>query len=217
MTIPRARIVRSPPGARTRVEPLLTLGPGALQWRRIAREELQSRLAAEHVVQEAQSKADAIALHARDLAMSAAAQVARDAQEDAEAKVAARWLALKLAESARLEGDMDRVIDLGVVLAERLLGAALGLDPERVVDLARAVIAEASGARRVVIEAHPLDAGVLRATLGAAGLGARSVEVREHEELARGDLRLKTDIGTIDAKLTPRLERLAAALRDAFP
>jgi flagellar biosynthesis/type III secretory pathway protein FliH len=40
--------------------------------------------------------------------------------------------------------------------------------------------------------------------------------VRSDAALARGELRLHTDLGTIDARLAPRFERLAAALRDAI-
>jgi flagellar biosynthesis/type III secretory pathway protein FliH len=40
--------------------------------------------------------------------------------------------------------------------------------------------------------------------------------VRGDVALARGELRLHTDLGTIDARFAPRFERLAAALRDAF-
>ncbi|MDP9036165.1 MAG: flagellar assembly protein FliH, partial [Myxococcota bacterium] len=119
-------------------------------------------------------------------------------------------------EATRLAGDVHRVVALAVVLAERLLGAALELDPARIAELARTVVAEARGARRVVFDAHPLDADALRKHLHEAALDLESLEVREDASLARGGLRLHTDVGTIDAKLTPRLERLAAALRDAL-
>ena len=36
------------------------------------------------------------------------------------------------------------------------------------------------------------------------------------QDLAPGDLVLHTDLGTLDARLTPQLERFAAALRDAL-
>jgi flagellar assembly protein FliH/type III secretion protein L len=103
-----------------------------------------------------------------------------------------------------------------VALAERLLGAALALDPSRIRELARGVLEEARGARRAIVEAHPLDAEELRTRLSADGLDLQSLEVRSDEALARGELRLHTDLGTIDARLTPRFERLAAALRDAL-
>jgi flagellar biosynthesis/type III secretory pathway protein FliH len=105
---------------------------------------------------------------------------------------------------------------MAVVLAERLLVASLELDPTRIAGLARAVIAEAGGARRAVIDAHPLDAGPLQTQLNVTGLDIQSIEVREDAALARGELRLHTDVGIIDARLAPRFDRLSAALRDAL-
>jgi flagellar biosynthesis/type III secretory pathway protein FliH len=217
MTTPRARIVRASTAPGVEGKPLVPLRIGAAQWRRVAREEIEARLAAERILQEARAEAAAIVSRAREKAMNEAMRCAREAAEQAEAKVAARWLDLNQAQGLRLERDADRVIAVGVVLAERLLGTALALDRALIADLARAAIAEARGARRIVIEAHPLDADALRGHLGATGLDAQSVEVRKDEALARGELRLQTDVGTIDVKLAPRLERLAAALRDALP
>ncbi len=213
----RARIVRAADTAGARAKPLLNLGPAVPTWRRLAREELDARLEAERLVHEAQAQAEAIGARAREQARTEAAQNAREVREQSEATIAARWLALRHAEGRRLERDIDRVIAVGVVLAERIVGTALELGPAVIADLARTAIAEARGARRIAIDAHPLDAGALRRHLATVGLDPQSVEVREDEALARGELRLQTDVGTIDAKLAPRLERLAAALRDALP
>jgi flagellar biosynthesis/type III secretory pathway protein FliH len=213
----RARIVRASGTDGGQEKPLLALGPAAPTWRRIVREELEARLAAKRILDEARSRAEAITLRAHEEARSEAVREAQNAGRQAEATIAARWLALRHAEGKRLERDAERVIAVGVVLAERLLGTALELAPACIADLARTAIAEARGARRIAIDAHPLDASALRGHLGAVGLDWQSVEVREDEALARGELRLQTDVGTIDAKLAPRLERLAAALRDALP
>jgi flagellar biosynthesis/type III secretory pathway protein FliH len=216
MTIRRARIIRSSDATAPPGPPLFPFAPLAVdpaRRRRIAREELEARVAAERIVHEARAQAGTIAQHAREHAVAAMAASTRQAREEAEAQLAARWLALRAEEGARLERDTDRIISVAVVLAERLLGASLELSPARVADLARTAIAEARGARRIVVEAHPLDAEALTRHLGAAGL-AGTVEAREDEALARGELRLQTDIGTIDVKLAPRLERLAAALHD---
>jgi flagellar biosynthesis/type III secretory pathway protein FliH len=67
-----------------------------------------------------------------------------------------------------------------------------------------------------VIDAHPLDAEALQTQLSITGLDIQSVEVRPDAALARGELRLHTDVGIIDARLAPRFDRLAAALRDAL-
>jgi flagellar biosynthesis/type III secretory pathway protein FliH len=217
MTAPRARIIRATSSKETRGETLFSLRPSAPQRRRIAREEIEARLAGERIVQEARSQAEAILAQAHDRATSAAEQVVREAHEQAQAEALAEWLAWKQAEGVGLVRDTERVIAIAAVLAERLLGAALEFEPARIADLARTAIAEARAARRVTIEAHALDAEALRQHLQTAGLEPQTVEIRENETLARGELRLQTELGTIDAKLAPRLERLAAALRDALP
>jgi flagellar biosynthesis/type III secretory pathway protein FliH len=107
-------------------------------------------------------------------------------------------------------------MSLSVLLAERLLGHALELRPEHVAALARQALVEARGARRATIEAHPLDAEALQRHLVDVGTTDAVVEVRASAELTRGSLRVHTNLGTLDAKLTPQLERLAKALRDAL-
>jgi flagellar assembly protein FliH len=210
----RARIVRAAQAGDA--TPLPSPRPSQDQVRRMAREELEARGTAERVVQEARSQAAAIVQQAREEASIAAAEVAREAREQAEARVAAQWLCLRNDEDSRLVRDKDRMIGMAVVLAERLLGTVLALGPERIAELARVAIGEARGARRIAIDAHPLDVEMLRQSLRDASLDPHIVEVRADGALARGDLRLQTDIGTIDAKLATRLQRLAAALRDAI-
>jgi flagellar biosynthesis/type III secretory pathway protein FliH len=210
----RARILRGDDASRA--VPLLAPGPSVEQRRRIVREELEGRLDAERIVGEARAEADALFARARERARDVAAEAAREAREVEETRLSAKWLVLRAAETERDARDLDRLVQLATVLAERIVGVALELEPARAAQLARTVLAEARGARRAVIEAHPLDAAALRQHLTTAGLDLQSVEVRDDTALARGELRLHTDLGTIDAHLAPRLERLAAALRDAL-
>jgi flagellar biosynthesis/type III secretory pathway protein FliH len=214
MTLPRARVVRREEAGEA--QPLLAPSVSAAQRARLAREEMEGRLAAERLIHDATERAAALVARAREESAAAVERARQEAREEADLRLAARWLALRKAEGEGIERDADRVVSAAVVLAERLLGAALELLPERVADLARGVLAEARGARRATIEAHPVDAQALRAHLPAAGLTLHSVELRENEALARGDLLLHTDLGTIDAKLASRLDRLAEALRDAL-
>jgi flagellar biosynthesis/type III secretory pathway protein FliH len=214
VTAPRARVVRR--GAAALGVPLMASGPSPTQRRRIAREELEARLAAETIVQEAHAKADAILLRAREDGQAAATEAGRQARVDAETELVARWIALRDKESRRLDSDAERIVPVAMALAERLVCATLELEPTRIAGLAAGVFAEARGARRASIQANPVDAEVLRRHLSEAGLDPASVEVQADESLARGALRLHTDLGIIDAQLAPRLERLAEALRDAL-
>ena len=177
---------------------------------------MEARLKADHIEQDARARAEAILAEANARALVAADEARAVAREEALAQGAAQWLALRQKEGARIERHEERAIELAVILAERLLGTALDLDPSRIASMAHGVLAEARGARRATIDAHPLDAAALRQHLQTAGLDPRSVDIRDDPALARGALRLHTDVGIIDAQLAPRLERLAAALRDAL-
>jgi flagellar biosynthesis/type III secretory pathway protein FliH len=214
MTLPRARILRAEGAGR--FEPLLAMQPSAAQRRRIARDEIEARLEAERIVREAHERVDSLLADAEKQALAEVERVSRQAQEEAQTQLAARWIALRDAEGVALTRDVDRVVAVAVVLAERLIGAALELTPARIADLARSVLDEARGARRARIESHPVDAEALRRHLSALQLEGDTVEVRDNVTLARGELLLHTDLGTIDAKLAPRLERLAQALHDAL-
>ena len=209
---PRARVVRGEAAGRGR--PLMSPGPSDAQRRRITREEIEGRLAADRLIRQARAEAEKIVARALEQGHDAVTAAVRDAEADARARVAAEWLALRNDQQKQLERDADRILPIAVALAERLLGASLELDASRVAALARTVLAEAGGVRRAIIDAHPLDAQALRKHLSIAGLDVQSVEVRDASDLARGELQLHTDLGTIDAKLALRFDRLAAALRD---
>jgi flagellar assembly protein FliH len=211
---PRARILTGESGVSGK--PILSPGISEPARRRFTREEVEGRNEAERVVRHARAEADRITAQAREQAADAATVAVRDAEADARARVAVECLAIRQAEQKRLDRDRDRIIAVAVVLAERLLGASLAIDPSSIASLARGVLAEAGGARRAVIDSHPLDAHGLREHLSISGLDLQSVEVRDDLTLARGELRLHTDVGTIDAKLALRFDRLAAALHDVL-
>ena len=182
----------------------------------VTREVIDAHVQAKEILARAEKRAEGVMAKARADATHAVSRAVADAREEEVAKLSAGFLALRRREDARAEGDLDRAIQLATVLAERLLGAALEARPERIVDLARSALADARGARKVVIEAHPLDADALRSNLEAVGLPKDAVEIRSNSEHSRGSLSLQTDLGNLDARLRPQLERLASALRIAL-
>jgi flagellar assembly protein FliH len=216
MSIVRGRIVRGEAveGAR----PVLRGGPGDVQRQRLAREEVEAHQNADRILHGALSRSEAIVASARADAERVAREAARHAAEGEQARLAAAWVALREREERGATRELDRSIALAKLLAERLIGQAIALDPVLVTSIAREVLAEARGARRVRLECNPLDADALGASLSSAGFGGPqgvALEVIPNAELARGSLRVHTELGTLDASLNPRLERLAAALRDA--
>ena len=87
---------------------------------------------------------------------------------------------------------------------------------EQVVSLARQALAEARGARRLNIVAHPEDAKLLSGSLASLGVAVETVRLVPDATRARGSLRIETDIGVLDADLAPQLDRLALRLRETL-
>ncbi|MGD0678701.1 MAG: FliH/SctL family protein [Polyangiaceae bacterium] len=186
------------------------------RFRHVLRGEIEARARSRRMVEEAHAEAQRIVQQADLDARAVAQRAAEQGREEATARVVAEWIEVRREEQRRLTHDSNRIVAVAVALAERLLQAALDLDPGRIAGIVAGVLAEARGARRAVIDVHPLDAGPLRERLRLLDLDVQPVEVRDDAALSRGELRLHTDLGTIDARIAPRLERLADALRDAL-
>ena len=182
--------------------------------RRVSKDELDARARASKLLEQAHAEAGRVVAEATAAAAAAVAAAGREAAEREQAKLAASFLALRAREEARAVAELDHAVELARVLAERILGATLILDASSIVSMARQALTEAQGARTVRIDANPEDATVLRAHL--TDLAPLHATVTEDASLARGSLRLHTDLGTLDARLPAQLERLAAALRDAL-
>ncbi len=209
--VTRARVVRGATGA-----PLpVSTAPTTRTVERVTRAEIEARESASSTLAEAARAAEAIVSEARAKAQGVAQNAAREAAEAEQAKLAAQYLALRAREERSAEAQLDCSVDLARVLAERLLGESIQLDPKAVAKLARTALAEAQGARTVRIEAHPEDVATLERHVAMLNM-AQVASITSDATLQRGSLRLHTDLGTIDAQLRPQLERLAAALRDAL-
>lgn len=195
MTLMRARILKNPSGA----VPLVTNDERA---RRVPRVVMDARAEAERIVAGAEARA-----------VAAAEAAGAEARAQEIAKLAASALALRAADESRAARDLDRTIEVAVLLAERLVGEALAVAPSRIGELAAAALQETRGSRKIRVEANPEDVEALARILGEL---ASSATVEENGELGRGSLVVHTDIGKIDGTLRPQLDRLAVVLREAM-
>jgi len=213
MGLSAGRLVRGDdPSAVETADALVTEG----HHRRVAREEVDAREAAAALLADAEARASALVEAARASAGAVARAAADDARQAAEASLSALYLRIRREDESRAERDLQRSVELAVVLAERLLRAELELDASRIARLAQQALAEARGARRATIAASPLDMDALRRHLSDTGFGPLAVDLQPDETLERGSLRITTNLGILDAQLRPQLERLARALRDAI-
>jgi flagellar assembly protein FliH/type III secretion protein L len=130
------------------------------------------------------------------------------------AELAAHRLRFAELEARADERSLDRCLELATLLAERLLGEALKLEPRRIVAIAAKALEEARAAKQIRVGAHPEDRPLL--TAEAERLGLSATAFYDAEDLKHGELRIETELGTIEAKPTLELERLTSALRKSL-
>lgn len=221
--ITRARVIKGAfPAARVDVEAATSraqsttdLGVPATT-RRLPAAVVEGHAEAERIIASAKARAEAELQEGQRKVARVAEDAAKDAREREVAKLAAAFLALRNEEAARAERDLTQTATLARMLAERLLGAELTIAPERVVELAAAALREARGARRAKIRACSADAPLLRSRLGDLGMKADALEIVVDDSLERGSLLLDTDLGVLDARIAPQLDRLTEALADVL-
>jgi flagellar biosynthesis/type III secretory pathway protein FliH len=213
-----ARVIRCAEAARA--EPCLAQEPAAST----ARSPLGRGAILPKLVADARARADALLLEAREEARQILAQAQAEADDlilqqqararaDALCLVVGEALALRKRQAELSRSVLDRSIGFATLLAERLLGEELQQTPERVRALARQALKEAAGARQAVIVAHPADAAELKAGLIGLGELFESIGIEEDARLGRGQLRVETELGVIEADLRGQLERLAGQLK----
>ncbi len=178
---------------------------------------VEAREEAARLVHAAEERARAILREAEAKAAREAEETARAAREAEIARLAAAHVALRAREESRAAREIDRTVAMAVMLAERIVGEALAVDGARIATLATEALRETRGARRMRIEASPADLAMLRHVLAEVGSEvAEVVEVVANDELTRGSVVVETELGRVDARLRPQLERLAIALRDVL-
>lgn len=193
MSLERARIIKGS-NAVTSVG-----GASPLKAQRIPREVMDAKAEAEKIIAGAEARA-----------VAAVEKASAEAREREVAKLAAQVLAIREADERRAERDVARTIEVATLLAERLIGEALAVDPKRIAELATSALEQTRGAKRVRIDASPADVEPLRAILGELG---QIADVQADDSLGRGSLVVHTELGRVDARLTPQLERLAEVLK----
>lgn len=131
-----------------------------------------------------------------------------------------------LAEAARrLGAEADELaertelaaVELALRIAEQALGAALAVEPERVLDAVRGALRRLVERDRVIVLVHPDDLDLVRAGIdglvGALG-GIEHCEVQAERRVPRGGAIVRTGEGDVDATLATKLARAREALED---
>jgi flagellar assembly protein FliH len=116
-------------------------------------------------------------------------------------------------EVAQLDSQIaDNVLDLVVIIARRMIGEALSVRPELVLDVVREALRLLGLARTPAhLVLHPDDAQLVREHLGDQ-CAAGGWTITEDTTVQRGGCRLDSAGGELDATLPARWQRAMAAL-----
>ncbi len=181
--------------------------------RRLPREVFEAHGEAARILIDARRKASDIVAEAKASAASRTEIAVEEACEREIARVAVEVLVARSNENQADTHRLDRILELAVLLAERLVGEALAVDAARVGTLALEALKQARGARRVRVEACPEDVAALTELL-TTSLGDGVALIEPSSDLTRGSLIVHTELGRVDARVRPQLSRLSLALRE---
>jgi flagellar assembly protein FliH len=106
-------------------------------------------------------------------------------------------------------------VELALQIAEQALGAALAVEPERVLDVVRGALRRLLERERLLVLVNPEDLDVVRAGVDALAAelgGIEHVEVQAERRVLRGGAVVRTAEGDVDANLSTKLERAREVL-----
>jgi flagellar assembly protein FliH len=171
------------------------------------------------VLAEARAEADQIRENARAEGYAAGRA---DAIASLEPALAALTQAIGDVQTARAELAVElerRAVELGLGLARKVVGGALSVQPELVVEAVTGVLRGIVERERVTVLVNPADLDIVREAMDGlrASLGGIDHCVVEAERrVGRGGCLVRTPVGDIDASVETKLERagevVAAAL-----
>jgi len=109
-----------------------------------------------------------------------------------------------------------RAAELAVLVAERILGAALELDPELVCSVVGSALRRVVDADRLVLDVNPDDLERVRTWIALGEGGLAQIEVRPERRVGAGGCIVRTADVEIDARVSAQLDRARATVRSAL-
>jgi flagellar biosynthesis/type III secretory pathway protein FliH len=169
----------------------------------------------------AEAEADAGALREQ-----AREQGLREGREEAVAALAPALEALAQAaeavqadQHARADRLERHAVDLALFLAEKVIGGALAVQPDQVVEAVRGALRGIVDRERITVLVHPEDLDLvrdamdgLRVTLG----GIEHCEVQAERRVSRGGAVVRTTDGDVDARVETKLQRAREVVEAAL-
>jgi flagellar assembly protein FliH len=169
----------------------------------------------------ARAEAEASALHT-----AARLDGLREGREEALAAVVPAAEALGAAAEGVRAAQLERAdrleahaVDLALFLAEKVIGAAVAVRPELVVEAVRGALRGIVERERITVLVHPEDLALvgdaiaeLRGSLG----GIEHCEVQAERRVSRGGAVVRTPDGDVDARVETKLQRAREVVEAAL-
>jgi flagellar assembly protein FliH len=168
---------------------------------------------------EAEAEAHALRAAAREEGL-------REGREEALAAMAPALEALSQAadavqfdQIARAERLEAHAVDLGLYLAEKVVGGAISVKPELVLEAVKGALRGIVERERVTVLVHPLDLELVRDAMDGvrASLGGiEHCEVQAERRVSRGGAIVRTPDGDVDARVETKLQRAREVVEAAI-
>jgi flagellar assembly protein FliH len=178
---------------------------------------------AAEIVRQAQSEASKLAEAAeaegRERGYAAGVEQARAEVESARAVLEQAVEGVLAEREAFLEQAELRAVELALLIAEKVLGAALEVDPTRVVGVIAATMRGVTERDRLTVEVNPADYDLVHGAVGELGArfgGHAGIELVAERRVGRGGCIVRTSEGEIDAQIEEQLARAGDLLRDVL-
>ena len=171
------------------------------------------------ILAEARAEAEQIRENARAEGYAAGRA---DAVASLEPALAALTQAIADVQAAQVEQAAElerRAVELGLGLARKVVGGALSVQPELVVEAVTGVLRGIVDRERVTVLVNPADLDIVREAMDGlrASLGGMDHCVVEAERrVGRGGCLVHTSVGEIDATVETKLERAGEVVASAL-
>ncbi len=171
-----------------------------------------------HARVHAESVAAAAEVAGREAGYAAGLEEGRARVVDAEAALAAVARELDAVARSHREHVERQAAELAVALAEKIVGTALEVRPELVVDVVAAALRGLQDRGRVIVEVSPEDLDAVKAAIAgiAESEGLARVDVVPERRVDRGGCIVHTEEAEIDATAAAQIARAAELVRDAI-
>jgi flagellar assembly protein FliH len=127
--------------------------------------------------------------------------------------------AVRADQHARADRLEAHAVDLALFLAEKVIGGALAVQPERVVEAVRGALRGIVDRERVTVLVHPEDLELVRDAIDDVRASLGGIEhcvVEAERRVSRGGAVLRTPDGDVDARVETKLQRAREVIEAAL-